>query len=371
MLNYEFPPIGGGGGVISKEIALGLSGLGHQITIVTTWFKGLKEEERFTENLLVLRIKALRKKSFQSNPLEMADWVIKTKRFTSLLLQNQSFDLCFANFVMPGGEVALFLKKKFNLPFVVISHGHDIPWVNAQKQWPLYAAAFFRIKGVLKEASKVFIQTTKMEKNLLKFFPSANYSIIPNGVHLVDREKKINPKIFSVIAVGRLVTQKDPETYLLGFLDFAKHKTEVKLLIYGDGPKRKKLKGLVKKYAAHEKVKLFGKRPQDEVIQSMFNATVYLSSSLNEGMSLAMLEAISAGIPVITTPVSGTEEIINSATGKFVNFRSPEEIKNLLEDYFLKWREGTLEYVVNEDFVKNYSWNEISKKYHKEISSLK
>jgi L-malate glycosyltransferase len=49
VLNYEFPPLGGGGGVAAKNIAKGFVDLGYEVDYVTTWFKGLKKKKILTE----------------------------------------------------------------------------------------------------------------------------------------------------------------------------------------------------------------------------------------------------------------------------------------------------------------------------------
>ena len=68
VLNYEYPPLGGGAGVITQNISKGLASRGHKITVITTWFEN--EPEEFTDkNLRVIRLKSKRKKVFQSNPL--------------------------------------------------------------------------------------------------------------------------------------------------------------------------------------------------------------------------------------------------------------------------------------------------------------
>jgi len=73
ILNYEYPPLGGGAGVCAQYHALGLEGLGHMVTVITTWFTGEREQESHG-NLTIIRLKSRRKKKYRSNPIEMLSW---------------------------------------------------------------------------------------------------------------------------------------------------------------------------------------------------------------------------------------------------------------------------------------------------------
>lgn len=64
ILNYEYPPLGGGAGVITQKIAEGLAKKGHQITVVTTWFEG-QSEDSSSDNLRIMRLKSRRKKNLR------------------------------------------------------------------------------------------------------------------------------------------------------------------------------------------------------------------------------------------------------------------------------------------------------------------
>ncbi len=70
ILNYEYPPLGGGAGVCTRFEAEGLATLGHQVTVLTTWFDGEEEIEK-KGNLTIVRLKSKRKYEFKSNPVKI------------------------------------------------------------------------------------------------------------------------------------------------------------------------------------------------------------------------------------------------------------------------------------------------------------
>ena len=112
VLNYEYPPIGGGGGIIGKYISEGLAKTGHQITIITTWLDKLFEKEEM-QNLTIIRLKSKRKNTFRSCPTEMLSWISHSKRFLKKHCQKNQYDICIANFAVPGGNVSKYILKKF------------------------------------------------------------------------------------------------------------------------------------------------------------------------------------------------------------------------------------------------------------------
>ena len=66
VLNYEYPPLGGGAGIISKNIAEGLASLGNEVTVLTTYYEGT-EEDSIENGVHIIRLKSKRKDVFQSN----------------------------------------------------------------------------------------------------------------------------------------------------------------------------------------------------------------------------------------------------------------------------------------------------------------
>lgn len=374
MLNYEYPPIGGGGGVISKNIAEGLVALDNEVHVLTSNFNQLPEISKPVADLKIIRLKVKRAKNHQSNPVEMLDWIMKTKNFCKTYLEQHSFDICFSNFVMPGGEVALFLKEKFNLNFVVISHGHDVPWVHSKRLWPLYLLGYTKIKKVLNKAELIFVQTPKMLQNILRFNSSSEQKavVIPNGFSQSIIKQKSSSKTFTVVFAGRLVNQKSPDILIQSFISFLDSGAAGELLIYGDGPLRKHLQVIVDGSGYGMKIKFSGKVGHSEVIDALHSSDLYVTTSLNEGMSMSMIEAAAVGLPIITTPVSGANQLINEHNGIVVPFNDAEKTATAIQNIYSKWMNGKSLVDQNKlvEIRKKYNWDVICTQYNNQLKLL-
>ena len=75
VLNYEYPPVGGGGGKVSAQIARGLAARGHEVRVLTARQGNLPAEE-IQDGVIVRRVRALRRRQDRCSPLEMAAYVI-------------------------------------------------------------------------------------------------------------------------------------------------------------------------------------------------------------------------------------------------------------------------------------------------------
>lgn len=377
ILNYEYPPIGGGGGAISEAIAKGLARNGHTITVVTTWFKNLKEN-KLEQGVKVVRLKSKRRSLFKSNPIEMLSWIRVCKKFLPVFMESKTFDLCLANFVLPGGEVALFLKRKYNLPFYVISHGHDIPWVKPYWQLaPLHLLAYRKLKKICNESEKNFIQSATMLQNINRFLGPRNTAkniVIPNGLEKNSiKERLPREGQLRIIFVGRLVFQKDPLTLLKAIKILDTDNIDFCLDIYGDGLLRSKLERYVKGRMLASRVNFHGKVERDELLQAYRSADLMIAPSISEGMSISILEALSCGIYVITTRVSGNEEIIEcKVNGDYVEAQNDVLLYDAIKNYY--FQKHQFGFTVPKTFLKRfntkYDWNNIIPKYEQELQAI-
>jgi len=138
--------------------------------------------------------------------------------------------------------------------------------------------------------------------------------LIRNGIELdrlawarQRREQGPLPTPPRVLAVGALEPRKDHATFVRAANVLLQAGVQARFLIAGDGPLRDELADLVRSLGHEEAIELLGAR--GDVDRLLAEATVYVSSSRTEGVSLALLEAMAVGVPVVATAVGGTVEV--------------------------------------------------------------
>ena len=126
----------------------------------------------------------------------------------------------------------------------------------------------------------------------------------------------------TAITVSRLSPEKDIVTMLHAVQQVVQEIPEFRLLIVGDGPERTRLENLTTELLLNSHVEFLGER--SDVPQLLTQAGFYVSSSLTEGISLTLLEAMSVGLPIVATQVGGNPEIVQQpATGLLVPSANP------------------------------------------------
>jgi glycosyltransferase involved in cell wall biosynthesis len=377
ILNYEYPPLGGGAGVCTRYEAEGLASLGHNVTVLTTWFPGEKVDEK-NGSLRIIRLKSRRKHTFKSNPIEMLSWVRCSKDYLSKNVNKEGFDICLANFAIPGGIVGKWLKKKHGVPYVIISHGQDIPFFFPKQMLKYHLLTYYWIKNIVMHSEKLVLLTRDMKKNADKFLGkkgTLKNVIIPNGCYTdyfqPDATKKL--EAFRILFVGRLVAQKDPITFLRALNIIRDQGVVFDVHINGDGPMRKEMEAFVSKNKLSSLVTFNGWVSKEEMLHAYQSAQLQVISSADEAMSIAALESLSCGLYVISTPVSGNNELIRPGiNGDFMNFGDPKSLAaKIIEYYNNRFKLGIpLDDQLLEDFRSKYDWKNVVRSYQELIEDI-
>jgi len=360
VLNYEFPPLGGGASPVSYEIAKGYVNLGHKVDVVTMGFRGLPRFEQ-KDGINIYRVKCWRSKKEICHPWEQLTYVVSAVRFLKTHLKQNSYDINHTHFIIPTGIISLWLKKKFKLPYIISSHGSDVPGYNTDRFVFLHRFTGPLVRSVCKNALKVVALSDYLKqlihKNIAPY--TADKLIkIPNGIDPNNYTPLPKEKI--ILSTGRLLPRK-------GFQHLIKAVSEIdigcEVHICGDGPMMSELKNLASR--SKTKVVFHGwiNNESTEYKELLGKAAIYCLLSSKENASIALLEAMSAGCAVITSSVSGCPETVGNA-GITLN---PEDTLKLKESlYSIVENESELKEMqkrAREKVVMEYDWDKIINQY--------
>ncbi len=124
--------------------------------------------------------------------------------------------------------------------------------------------------------------------------------------------------------VARLDPVKHLQTLVEAVAQLAHRGRQVHVLVIGDGPERDSLERETRARRLEHAVHFLGHR--DDARAWLPGMDVYVNSSISEGISLTILEAMAAGVPVVATAVGGTPEIVTDEVGRLVPARDPSAL---------------------------------------------
>lgn len=277
-----------------------------------------------------------------------------------------------------NGAVALIAGKLAQIPTVVsIMNNYDMKYLHYPNYF-LHNVFLNEVweRIILNNATKVRVISKELIQYAIRHgVPPKRVVLIPRKVKLsffginrdltvMDIEKKLRIKNKQkILFVGRLTQQKNVQTMLKAISILKQsYKGNFVFLVAGDGPLMEKLKVLTLELNIQENVIFLGRIPHN-VLRHLYECSdIFLFPSLFEGLGRAILEAMSFGLPIITSnhgPV--TELVIHKKNGFLIPPNDPIEISqallSLLEDKNLRQEFGKQ----SSSFVKDYDFSRINK----------
>lgn len=156
-----------------------------------------------------------------------------------------------------------------------------------------------------------FVFQTELQKTYFSERIQTKSKVIVNPVAEEYRSAEYKyPLSHEIISIGRLDTQKNFPLLIDAFQKFVKRYTDYKLYIYGEGPERIRLEAMIRKKGLEDAVFLSGRT--EDIKEKLLSSEFFVLSSDFEGMPNALIEAMSMGMPVISTdcPCGGPAELI-------------------------------------------------------------
>lgn len=191
--------------------------------------------------------------------------------------------------------------------------------------------------------------------------PSSKITRIPNGVdtnvYLPNNQSHEN---VTITYIGRLIQNKGPQYLIQAAPDILKDHPEARIYIVGEGPLKDELMRQVTSQNLEDNIYFLGN--VSDILPVLQATTIFVRPSLTEGMSLAILEAMACGLPVVASNLEGNAEIIdNGETGYLVppadSKALAEAIRLLLDNHKIASQIGKNARKKTEKF---YDWEQIT-----------
>jgi len=204
---------------------------------------------------------------------------------------------------------------------------------NASLVWKTNGAAFMR---TISRFNRAFIQQR---------YPGVDASRIRvvylgvDGEALRPRQTNRNPGPIRIVSIGSLIEQKGHFILVRSCARLAELRIPFECRIIGDGPLRSRLEDEIRRYGVEGHVRLAGAQPHAEALRELERADIFTLPCIDmrgrgehiDGIPLVLMEAMAAGLPVVSTPLSGIPELITPGkTGLLVAPEDPEELAGAL-----------------------------------------
>lgn len=312
-------PTFGGSGVLATELGKALADKGHQVHFIT--YQQPVRLNEFNANIFYHEVRVTTYPLFDYPPYETA-----LSSAMVDVITNHHLDLLHVHYAIPHASAAYLAKKIVEaqsgrtIPVITTLHGTDITLVGRDKTFaPVVAFSInqsdaitavsenlrdetYQIFNIEKEIQVIynFVDTRRFHKKPIDAFRRV---IAPNGERILMHASNFRKvkRVQDIVRIFEIVRQKMP----------------AKLLFVGDGPERSDAESLCRELDICDDVRFVGKQEQMEEILAV--ADLFLLTSEYESFGLAALEAMAAGVPVISTNAGGLPEIAVQGETGFLN----------------------------------------------------
>jgi N-acetyl-alpha-D-glucosaminyl L-malate synthase BshA len=334
-------PTFGGSGVLATELGKALAQKGHQVHFIT--YQQPVRLNGFIPNIFYHEVQVPTYPLFDYPPYEtaLASTMVD-------IIKNNHLQLLHVHYAIPHASAAYMAKKILEgdgiiIPVITTLHGTDITLVGRDKTYaPVVAFSINQSDAITAVSHNLCDETYKT------FKIKKSIEVIHNFVDVQRFNRKPIDAFKKVIAPGgeRVLLHASNFRKIKRVEDVVKIFYEVqkripsKLLFVGDGPERATAENLSRDLGICDDIRFVGKQEQMEDILAI--ADLFLLTSDYESFGLAALEAMAAGVPVVSTNAGGLTEInVPGVTGYMGNVgdvatMSQQAISILEDDEVLK-----------------------------------
>jgi len=247
------------------------------------------------------------------------------------ILKTERIDVVHYFFGLPTGLLSLYSHSVKKLPYIVSLRGSDVPLYDqdSKKLRFLHWLTKRLSRKIWRDASQVFAVSGALARLANESFPDIPVGVIYNGVDIVEaagrKQGSSAADPIRLICVSRLIPRKGVHNLLDAFANLARG--NIILTIIGEGPSESALKAHAEAIGIADDVTFEGSCTAEEVQAHYLQSDIFVLPTRSDAFANVILEAMSAGLPVIASDVGGVAEAVaDGNTGILVQPGRPKQL---------------------------------------------
>jgi glycosyltransferase involved in cell wall biosynthesis len=227
-----------------------------------------------------------------------------------------------------AGFAAVILGKLYNLPVIITEHNTAFPR-NLLSKNKIILARF-----AMQNANRVLVVSKYLQNSIEGYGIHANFEVCPNvvdtSIFYPPLQFHTNTTCKQLLFVNRFDPVKGVDDLLIALSSIISSRQDWRLNIIGDGPDRAKYEEKVKELGLQNQIIFHGYQSKSYIADYMRQSDIFLLTSHIETFSVVSAEALSCGLPVLSTRCGGPEEFITPDAGRLVPVNDPKSLASEL-----------------------------------------
>lgn len=325
MVDYEYPPLGGGGGVIHQLVCEELAKR-HRVVMVTSGYRDLPRRET-QAGVDIIRVPVWgRSRRSVATWISMLSFPQAVARHARFIVDEIDFDIANAHFAVPTGPASVWLARQAGVPHVITVHGGDLYDPSKKASPHAFPPLRWAVKRVMRQSARIVAASRNTKENAENYFASAtagrSIDMIPLGIRPFEFEPAsradlgLPPDVFLGVAVGRIIPRKGHDRLLRALTHPGLEQVHVALV--GSGPEREPLEEMARTLGISDRVHFPGRVDEAVKWQILDSADAFVSATLHEGFGLMFLEAMAVGRPIVCPDHGGHTDFLTDGVTGFV-----------------------------------------------------
>lgn len=338
----------------------------HRVTVLhANHFNGVKTPEDTKEHVNeVFEWITYFSKGFVNRRKRLIAW---KKLFLDYLDEGHPLpDIVHLNVLYPAGQMAMWLKESFNIPYIVTEH-----WTGFHSEHQTQLR-FGQKKIMLKTADQASVLcpvSRHLQAAMQNWGIQGNYQVVPNVVDTELFQTSHEPSRKQILHVSHLGNDhKNVSGMMTALRPLMDEFPDWSLSIIGDGDTKPYEKLAAELEWPKDRFEIQGTQPLEKIAEAMKNCSIFTLFSNYENLPCVIIEAFAAGKPVVSTNVGGISEILNEDRGRLVPRNDSGAYQAAIREVIQEeWNPSEIRSYAVDHFSEDEIANQFTEIYHRVI----